>query len=142
MSCVTFILNGMFLRFIRVAACSSSSLLSLLYRIPLYTIPAQLADLKLISYVNFPLLKPVDVQRPPFISTPMIPEHFMRGNTFSDVSFSNIVLCLWVLLLLYYPFALSAIISSSFSITEVEMKWKLFFLEAQSLITVPWFVYS
>lgn len=58
------------------------------------------------------------------------------------LTFQNTVQCLRVLLRLFYPFALSAFTSSLSSIVEVAMKWKLFFLEAQSLITVPSFVYS
>lgn len=60
------------------------------------------------------------------------------------LTFKSISQCVWVLLLCY-PFVLSATISSPSAITlytEVEMKWKLFFLEALTLITVPSIVCS
>lgn len=79
---------------------------------------------------SFSFIKPGSVQCPPSIFTPIIPEHSKEETLSPPLTFQNIFQCVLPLCYYIYPFALSAMISSSFSITlytEGEMKWKLFF---------------
>ena len=105
----------------------------------------RLSLLEIHPHLRFPLKSQEMICAPCIHFHPHNSRAFKRGNSFSV--FQKTVQSLLPLLLLYYPFILSAITSTSFSVALYivgEKKWKLFFffLEVLTLITVPTFVYS
>lgn len=107
----------------------------------------RLSLLEIHPHLHFPLKSQEMFCAPCIHFYPHNSKAFKRGNSFSN--FQKTVQSLLPLLVLYYPFILSAITSTSFSVALYivgEMKWKLFFffffLEVLTLITVPTFVYS
>ena len=88
----------------------------------------RLSLLEIHPHLYFPLKSQEVICAPCIHFHPHNSRAFKRGNSFSV--FQKTVQSLLPLLLLYYPFILSAITSTSFSVALYivgEMKWKLFF---------------
>lgn len=88
----------------------------------------RLSLLEIHPHLHFPLKSQEMFCAPCIHFYPHNSRAFKRGNSFSN--FQKTVQSLLPLLVLYYPFILSAITSTSFSVALYivgEMKWKLFF---------------
>lgn len=88
----------------------------------------RLSLLEIHPHLHFPLKSQEMFCAPCIHFHPRNSRAFKRGNSFS--TFQKTVQSLLPLLLLYYPFILSTITSTSFSVALYivgEMKWKLFF---------------
>ena len=96
---------------------------------------------------SFSFIKPGNVQCPPFIFTPIIPEHSKEETLSPPLTFQNIFpcvlpLCYCITLLLYLLLSLLHSLSLYTQWEKWNGNFSFFFLEVLTLITAPSFVYS